>query len=91
MIANLPPYSAYKASGVEWLDDVPEHWDVLPNRSIFVEVIEKNYPDEQMLSVTITRGVIQQQELLKDESKKDSSKLDKTGYKLVVQQSFIDG
>ena len=81
---NLQPYPAYKPSGVEWLGDVPEHWNVLPNRSIFVEVIEKNYPDEKMLSVTITRGVIQQQELLKDESKKDSSKLDKTGYKLVL-------
>ena len=81
---NLQPYPAYKSSGVDWLGDVPEHWNVLPNRSIFVEVIEKNYPDEQMLSVTITRGVIQQQELLKDESKKDSSKLDKSGYKLVL-------
>ena len=84
MIANFPPYPTYKPSGVDWLGEVPAHWEVLPNRSIFVEVIEQNYADEQMLSVTITRGVIQQQELLKDESKKDSSKLDKSGYKLVL-------
>ena len=28
MIANLPPYPAYKASGVDWLRDVPAHWRV---------------------------------------------------------------
>ena len=24
---KLPPYAAYKPSGVEWLGDVPEHWE----------------------------------------------------------------
>ena len=28
MIANLPPYPAYKPSGVDWLGDVPAHWEV---------------------------------------------------------------
>ncbi len=23
---RLPPYSKYKLSEVEWLDDLPEHW-----------------------------------------------------------------
>ena len=80
---RFTPYSAYKPSGVEWLGDVPTHWDVLPNRAIFAEVIERNCPEEQMLSVTITNGVIRQQELLEDSSKKDSSRLDRTAYKLV--------
>ena len=83
MIANLPSYPAYKPSGVDWLGDVPAYWDVLPNRSIFVEVDEQNHPSEQMLSVTITRGVLRQEELLKDKSKKDSSRLDRSAYKLV--------
>ena len=48
--ANLPLYPAYKPSGVEWLGDVPAHWEVRPNRSIFVEVNDQNHPDEQMLS-----------------------------------------
>ena len=25
---RLPPYSEYKPSGIEWLGEVPEHWDV---------------------------------------------------------------
>ena len=28
MIADLKPYSAYKGSGVPWLEAVPEHWEV---------------------------------------------------------------
>jgi type I restriction enzyme, S subunit len=27
---NLPPYLNYKASGIEWLGDMPAHWEVTP-------------------------------------------------------------
>lgn len=30
MIGELKPYSAYKDSGLPWLGEVPEHWEVLP-------------------------------------------------------------
>ena len=82
-VGELKPYSEMKDSGVKWLEEVPAHWEVLPNRAIFVEVNEQNCPEEQMLSVTIANGVIRQQELLEDTSKKDSSRLDKAAYKLV--------
>lgn len=83
MIAGLKPYRATKDSGVPWLGDVPQHWAVLPNRASFIEVKERDHPDEQMLSVTITKGVIRQKSLLADSSKKDSSNQDKFAYKLV--------
>ncbi len=83
MTADLPPYPAYKDSGVPWLGAVPAHWNALPMRAIFTEVIELDHPDEQMLSVTITEGVIRQKALLADSSKKDSSNLDKSAYKFV--------
>ena len=79
----LKPYPDYKDSGVPWLGEVPKHWEVLPNRALFAEVKERDHPEEQMLSVTITRGVIRQQALLVDSSKKDSSNQDKSAYKLV--------
>ena len=84
MIPDLKPYPAMKDSGVEWLGEVPEHWDVLPNRTFFAEVKERGHPAEQMLSVTITKGVIPQRTLLADSSKKDSSNQDKSAYKLVL-------
>ena len=83
MIYLSEPYPAYKPSGAAWLGAVPTHWEVLPNRAILSEVNEQNCPGEQMLSVTIMSGVIPQQELLEDTSKKDSSRLDRAAYKLV--------
>lgn len=83
MISGLKPYSQMKDSGVPWLGEVPEHWVVLPNRAVFSEVKDRNQPDAEMLSVTITNGVIRQEELLKVSSKKDSSNQDKSTYKLV--------
>lgn len=83
MIAGLRQYPAMKDSGVEWLGEVPEHWEVLPNRALFDEIKDRDYPDEQLLSVTIKKGVIRQATLLKDSSMKDSSNLDRSNYKLV--------
>jgi len=83
MIGELKPYPAMKDSCVDWLGDVPEHWEVLPNRALFIEVNERDHPEEQMLSVTIRNGVIRQQALLVDSSKKDSSNQDKSAYKFV--------
>ena len=34
MTTGLQPYPAYKPSGVPWLDDLPEHWDVIPTRAL---------------------------------------------------------
>ena len=82
-MAKLTPYRAYKLSGVEWLGEVPEHWEILPNRAIFEEIKECDRPERPMLSVTIERGIIRQQDLLEDSSNRDSSNLDKSAYKLV--------
>lgn len=83
MIAGLKPYPAMKDTGVAWLREVPEHWEVLPNRAVFSEVRERDWPSEQMLSVTITHGVVPQKALLAESAKKDSSNLDRSAYKLV--------
>ena len=89
MTAYLRPYSTYKPSGVEWLGEVPAHWEVLPNRAIFKEVNERGHPQAEMLSVTIVEGVIRQQTLLEDSSKKDASRLDRSAYKLVRSEDIV--
>ncbi|GBC55576.1 restriction endonuclease subunit S [Pseudomonas sp. WS 5018] len=57
---SFPTYPAYKDSGVKWLSDVPEHWDVRRNKQVFrlvsVQVGNKS-ADFQLLSLTL-RGVI---------------------------------
>jgi type I restriction enzyme S subunit len=82
-VADLKPYPHMKKSGVPWLGEVPKHWQVLPNRALFDEIKKRDCPEEQMLSVTIRKGVVRQADLLEDSSKKDSSNLDRSKYKLV--------
>ena len=88
MSDNLRPYPEYQDSGVDWLGEIPVHWEVYPHRSLFTEIIERGYPDEQMLSVTIARGVLPQSQLLASSSKKDSSNTDKSTYKLVSEDDI---
>ena len=83
MIDHLKPYPEMKESDVEWLGALPAHWKVLPNRAAFMEVKEPGHSHEQMLSVTISSGVIRQGELIEGTSKKDQSRVDKFAYKLV--------
>ena len=80
---ELRPYPEYKESGLPWLGKMPVHWDCLPHRAIFKEIKEQGHIDEPLLSVTISRGVVPQADLLANSSKKDSSNLDKSKYKLV--------
>jgi len=83
MIDGLQAYPEYKDSGLPWLGRIPKHWDCLPHRALFEEIKEQGHVDEPLLSVTIGRGIILQADLLADSSKKDSSNLDKSKYKLV--------
>ena len=84
VIADLHPYAEYQDSGVPWVGVIPSHWHILPNRALFYEINERGHADKEMLSVTITKGIIRQKSLLSDSSKKDSSRKDKSAYKLVT-------
>lgn len=49
---------AIKNSGVEWLGEVPAHWEVVPPGVLFTDSKERAHPDDQMLSATQKYGVI---------------------------------
>ena len=55
---SLPRYPRYKDSGVEWLGEIPEHWDTLRAKHVFRNVSEKGFPDEPLLSATQDQGVV---------------------------------
>ncbi|MBU1121176.1 MAG: restriction endonuclease subunit S [Candidatus Omnitrophica bacterium] len=82
---KLKQYPKYKDSDLPWVERIPEHWDVLPNRAVFEERNTRGMDQEELLSVTIKRGVIRQKELIESSSKKDSSNEDKSKYKLVLE------
>ncbi len=52
------PYPAYKPSGVEWLGEVPAHWDQRPAKWYFREVDDRSETgSEELLSVSHITGV----------------------------------
>ena len=54
------PYPSYKPSGVEWLGDVPAHWDVRRSKRTFTPRKELARPNDIQLSATQAYGVIAQ-------------------------------
>ncbi len=55
---GLNPNAPMKDSGVEWLGEVPEHWDVYPFWHLFKQKEITNKTKEKLLSVYLDRGVI---------------------------------
>ena len=54
---RFKPYPAYKGSGVEWLGEVPAHWEVKPNGVLFEERDERGRDDLPIMEVSISTGV----------------------------------
>ncbi len=56
------PYPAYKPSGVDWLGDVPAHWEVRRSKRTFTPRQELASPEDVQLSATQAYGVIAQED-----------------------------
>ena len=82
---SLQPYKKYNAIAYDYASQLPDGWQLLPNIAIFQERIERGHESEELLSVTIGRGVIKQTDL----DKKDSSTLDKSKYLLVYPDDLV--
>jgi len=85
----LRPYPQYQECSHKWLDKVPAHWKLLPHRTLFVEKKDRGVPHEELLSVSISKGITKQSDFLKNSSKKDSSNEDKSKYKLVSPNDVV--
>lgn len=57
MTAEMRPYPVYKDSGLAWLGDVPEHWDVRRNGRLFAQRNETGFGDLPILEVSLKTGV----------------------------------
>ena len=57
--AGIDPHPKLKPSGVEWLGDVPEHWEVRRLKTIFYEIDERNGDGKrELLSLTKAHGLV---------------------------------
>jgi len=58
-LAAFPAHSEYKASGYDWVGDVPAHWAVEKLGTCLTSVSRKGRPDLPLLSITREEGVIE--------------------------------
>lgn len=80
-------YSLYKDSGVSWIGDIPEHWEVKQLRSFLTLFSEKGHGDAQLLSVTREQGVIERDKEDKEENHNFVPD-DLSGYKYIEKGDF---
>lgn len=85
--ATFQKYSAYKDSGVEWLGEIPEHWEVGKLGTLLKPVSIKNRPDLPLLSITREEGVIERN--IEDDSENHNFIPDDlSGYKVLNEGQF---
>lgn len=56
---ELKPYPAYKNSGLPWLGEVPEHWEIQRGKTLFRCIdVRSSTGQEELLTVSSERGVV---------------------------------
>lgn len=80
---GLDPNVPMKDSGVEWIGQIPEHWEIRANRTIFKERNEQGKEGLPLLSVSIHSGV-SNEEIAEEDNVRGRVKIeDKSKYILV--------
>ena len=86
---GLNPRAPMKPSGIEWLGDVPEHWEVTRIANVFREVAEAGTDDLPILSVSIHHGVSDQEIDEEDMERKVTRSDDRSKYKQVAPSDLV--
>lgn len=83
---EFPRYDSYRESGVDWLGEVPAHWNLESIRSVTQLKSKKGKPDLPVLSVYREFGVI-----LKDsrDDNHNATSLDTATYKVVKRGDLV--
>lgn len=57
-------------SGIAWLGDIPEHWDVVPAKALFSQSKETRHTDDAQLTASQKYGIISQEDYMTAENSK---------------------
>lgn len=67
---GIDPNVAMKDSGVEWLGEIPKHWEIIQSRRLFSERKERAQEGDEQLTASQKYGIISQQEFMELEGRK---------------------
>ena len=87
MFVNLKPYAAMKNAGVEWLGEVPAHWEALPLCAVATPKSITGQQHRELLSVYLNRGVIRFSEM--EEKRTNVTSEDLSKYQAVDPGDFV--
>jgi len=85
---GLNPNVPMKDSGISWIGQIPEHWEVKQLRAFLKLFSEKGHGDAQLLSVTREQGVIVRNKDDKEENHNFVPE-DLSGYKYIEEGDFV--
>jgi type I restriction enzyme, S subunit len=86
---GLNPDAPMKDSGIEWLGEVPAHWDVSRIACVFREVAEAGTDELPILSVSIHHGVSDKEVEEEDMDRKVTRSDDRSKYKQVSPGDLV--
>lgn len=81
-------YEKYKPTGIQWLPEIPEYWNIMQLRKYLSLVSIKGKGDKQLLSVTRENGVIER-DIYNLEENHNFVPEDLNGYKYVTPGQFV--
>ncbi len=70
MPGRYKPYPEYKDSGVEWLREIPTHWEVIQSRRLFAQRKERARAEDEQLTASQKHGVIFQKDYMELENQR---------------------
>jgi len=85
---HLKPYPTYNDSGVSWLGELPEHWEIKSLGSLTRPLNQRGSPDLPLLSVVREKGVILRSSM-SDEENRNYVPDDLSNYKVVRKGNLV--
>lgn len=83
---RIKPYPAYKASGVEWLGEVPAHWEVRSIKTLFQEKDQRSGDGQGvLLSLTREHGIVPHEKV----ATRVASSSDLSKYKVCLRGELV--
>lgn len=87
VINGLDSSAPKKDSGVEWIGEIPAHWDTKPLLTMAKVKSQTNRPDLQLLSVYLGLGVVKFDDV--EEKRTNATSLDLSNYQVVNPGNLV--